>query len=169
MKSYSRGIALVLLLNALLGTSVAAEPLDKLLQAEIESLAAKLTDGFATFDHADAHWGAKDTPLADRVVVLFGLTSWGGGNGSRQFMAVVQRNDESIEFPDGRRTRPYQLMGLVQVGGDFDRWFKTVELRQDRVMLSGRRWTKGDAHCCPSGDARTVYRVTERGLNEVTR
>jgi len=67
----------------------------------------------------------------------------------------------------GRRKR--QLIGLVQVGNDFDRWFKHVELRQDRAILSGGRWTKSDAHCCPSAEARAVYRISKHGLNEVTR
>jgi hypothetical protein len=169
MSHCSRGMTMVVL-NALLSvTAASAEPLDRLLRAEIESLSARLTDGFATFDHADAHYAARSTPLANHVVVLFGLTSWGGGNGSRQFMAVVRRNDESIEFPDGRRARPYQLMGVVQIGSDFDRWFKTVELRKDRVVRSGRRWTNRDAHCCPSLDVHAAYQISERGLNEVTR
>ncbi len=170
MKCYSRVLTLVALLNALLGTTLAAEPLDELLQAEIDSLAAKLTDGVAYLGAApEAHWGEEKTPLANHVVVLFVLTSWAGGNGSRQFMAVMEHNDEPIEFPNGRRFRPYRLVGVVQVGRDFDRAFKTVELRQDRVILGGHRWLKGDAHCCPSGETRAVYRVTERGVNEVPR
>jgi hypothetical protein len=150
-------------------TANAAEPPDRLLQAEIESLAAKLTDGVATLDHADTYFGAKGTPQSDEVVVLFAMTSWAGGNGSRQFMAVLGRDDASNQVPNGRRARRYQLLGLVAVGSDSDRWFKHVELRGDRVMLSGGRWLKGDAHCCPSGDARAVYQISERGLNEVTR
>jgi len=60
----------------------AAEPPDRLLQVEIESLAAKLTDGVATLDHADTYFGANRTPFSDHVIVLLALTSWGGGNGN---------------------------------------------------------------------------------------
>lgn len=158
---------------ALLGVaSIAAqapEPPDRALQAEIESLAAKLTDGIATLDHADTYFGAKGTPQSDDVVVLFAMTSWAGGNGGRQFMAVLSRNDPSNQVPNGPRTRSYQLLGLVPVGSDGDRWFKHVELRADRVILTGGRWMPHDAHCCPSGKARAVYRISERGLNEITR
>jgi hypothetical protein len=147
----------------------AAQPLDALLRAEVEGLAAMLSDGFARFDHADAQYGLNDTPFAERVVVLFSLTSWGGGNGSRQFLAVMERNDASVEFPDGRRARHYQLIGVIQVGDDFERWFKSFSLQGDRVVLKGRRWTKGDAHCCPSLDTDSSYRVTSHGLSEVTR
>jgi hypothetical protein len=37
------------------------------------------------------------------------------------------------------------------------------------VILTGASWAKSDAHRGPSLDARAVYRISERGLNEVTR
>ena len=55
----------------------AAQPLDALLRAEVEGLAAMLSDGFARFDHADAQYGLNDTPFAERVVVLFSLDLMG--------------------------------------------------------------------------------------------
>jgi hypothetical protein len=125
-----------------------------------------LSDGHAQFDGADATYGpARDTPFAGRVVVLLGLGGWGGGNGSRQFLAVMERLVYATRAR--ARTSPaYRLVGVVQVGADYDRWFKIVELQGDRVVLRGRGWTKNDAHCCPSLDTSAVYRVTERGINE---
>lgn len=162
--------ACVALLTVLLtGTVDAAESLDPVLYAEIQRLAATLTDGFAMLDQADSYPGAKGTRLADHSIVVMAFSGWGGGNGSVQFMALFRHNDASFQFPDGNRARPYQLLGVVQIGDDSDRWFKTVEVRGDRVLLSGRRWAKGDAHCCPSLDARAAYRISERGINEATR
>jgi len=164
----ARIATLIVVLGVTVNASDAVEP-DRFLFSEIEGLAARLTDGFATLDRADTYAGPKRTVLEGHFIVMLAMTSWGGGNGSVQFMAVFRHNDASVRFPDGQRARRYQLLGLVQVGTDSDRWFKSVELRQDRVILTGASWAKGDAHCCPSLDARAVYRFSERGINEVTR
>jgi len=162
-------LARVAVLLVAIGVPVdAAEPLDPVLYSEIQRLAAMLTDGFATLDQADAYRFGPKAALSDHVVVMLAMTSWGGGNGSRQFMAVFRHNESSDPFPGGRQARPYQFVGLVQVGSGFDRWFEKVELRQNLVVLTGRRWARSDAHCCPSLPARAVYRVSEHGLNQDT-
>ena len=113
--------------------------------------------------------GAANTPLAGHVVVLFSLASWGGGNGSRQFLASLERYDSDIRFPDGRGPQPYSLVALVQTGQDFDRYFKEMQLAGDRITLKGGLWAKGDAHCCPTLTTTTTYRFSSRGLNEMNR
>jgi hypothetical protein len=148
---------------------VGAAPLDPELQSVVERLAERFSDGVAIFIGGDAAYGQERTPFESHVVVLFGLTSWGGGNGSRQFLAVFERHVLSPEFPNGRRFQPYQLLAVVPVGDDADRWFKSIELEQDLIVLVGGRWLKDDAHCCPSAVARTVYRLESRGLLEQPR
>jgi hypothetical protein len=143
-----------------------AGPLDPELERVVETLALQFSDGIATFIGGEAEQGEKGTLLEGKIVVLFGLTSWGGGNSSRQFLAVFERHDELFEGPNGRRIKPYQLLAVVQVGDDFYRWFKTIELRQDLMILRGRSWLKADPHCCPSEDTAATYRLSQRGLVE---
>jgi hypothetical protein len=146
------------------------QTVDRALQKDVEALTALITDGFATFNGVEVvRRGTANTSLADDVVVLFSLTNWGGGNGTRQFLAVMEHHDADIRFLDGRAARRYSLLALVQAGADFDRYFRKMELRGDRIVLTGRRWAKEDAHCCPSIEASTSYRFGPYGLTEVAR
>jgi hypothetical protein len=61
------------------------------LYAEIQSLAAYLSDGFATLEHADAYWGARDTVLSDRVTVF------SRNDPSRQARAVYRVSDRGLD------------------------------------------------------------------------
>ena len=138
--------------------SLAAQTIEPELLNEVRELSARLSDGIATFDSAEAK--GSDT----RVFVVFGMTSWGGGNGSRQFLAVFERQDGTL---NGQPLKPYRLEAVVQIGSGFDRWFSTFEVRDDRAELYGRRWAPKDAHCCPTLDERATYRFSDRGLGEV--
>jgi hypothetical protein len=63
--------------------------------------------------------------------------------------------------------RPYSLFAMTTVGRDFDRMFETFKVERDLIVLKGRRWTKNDAHCCPSLDTTTSYRFGSYGLTEI--
>lgn len=155
--------ALATLIGVFLSLPLRADPPDPALLAELHGLSRSLSDGFAVFDSADAKQGPSG-----KVFVLFALTSWGGGNGGKQFLAVFQSND-AARLPDGRLRPLYSLETVVPIGRDFDRWFKQLELKGDRILLRGRRWARRDAHCCPSLELTTAYRLTTRGLIETTK
>jgi hypothetical protein len=149
---------------------VGAQTTDRL-KKELETIAALVSDGYGRYEGPESVVrGAAQTPFADRTVVLFSLKEAGGGNGwARQFLAVLQRNAPDMRFPNGRAPRAYSLVALVQTGDDFDRFFKQIELRRDRIVLKGAGWAKDDAHCCPSLEATATYRLSAHGLNEVQR
>jgi hypothetical protein len=163
-----RRVTAVVLLISIRAVPAIAQSADPVLLKRLEAVAASVTDGYAKYEGPSVvKQGRASTPLAGHVVALFSLSSWGGGNGSRQFLAVLQRNNSDIRFPDGRRPPPYSLLALVQTGEDFDRFFKDVQLTGDRITLTGGRWAKNDAHCCPSGTTTATYRFSAHGLNEV--
>ena len=159
------------LISVVVVTPIDAQGIDSALRKDLDTVATMVSDGYGRYEGPDSvQRGAANTPFADQTVVLFSLKNSGGGNGwARQFLVVLRRNDASIRFPDGRSPRAYSLLALVQTGDDFDRFFRQIELRGDRIVLKGRRWAKDDAHCCPSLEATTTYRLSAHGLNEVQR
>ena len=170
MKRTMNGLLVGLLLLAASAIPAEAQSVDPALQKDVRALTALITDGFAKFNGVEVvRRGAANTSLAGHVVVLFSLTNWGGGNGTRQFLAVMEHNGADIRFPDGRAARRYALLALAEAGRDFDRYFRTMEIKGDGIVLTGRRWAKEDAHCCPAIEASTSYRFGPYGLTEVTR
>ena len=160
----------VLLFVSMWALPAKAQSVDPVLLKRLTAIAAFVTDGYAKYiGPSIVKRGAANTPFAGHVVVLFSLANWGGGNGSRQFLAILERYDSDIRFPDGRGPQPYSLVALVQTGQDFDRYFKEMQLAGDRITLKGGLWAKGDAHCCPTLTTTTTYRFSSRGLNEMNR
>jgi hypothetical protein len=168
LKKNSNAILVALMFTAWPSGFAAADELEPKLEAAVTTLSMQLSDGIATYIGGQAAYGATGSPFEGQVAVLFGLTSWGGGNGSIQFLAVYTRLDESISI-SGRRFQPFQLLAVAQVGEDFERWFKAIRLERDRIVVEGGRWLKSDAHCCPTGTARAVYRLGRGGLDESAR
>ena len=167
----NRNAILVALMLATWPSGVAgADVLEPKLEAAVTSLSMQLSDGVATYIGGLAAYGAAGSPFDGQVVVLFGLTSWAGGNGSRQFIAVYARLDESVPI-DGRHFQPFQLVAVAPVGGEvkFERWFKSMRLERDGIVVEGGRWLKADSHCCPSATANAVYRLGRSGLSESPR
>ena len=162
-------VTAAVLLAAVCTTPADGQTIDAALRKQLETLATMVSEGYGRYEGPDAvKRGATNTPFADRTVALFSLKDSGGGNGwARQFLVVLQRNDPGIRFPDGRAPRAYSLLALVQTGDDFDRFFRQIELRGERIVLKGARWAKDDAHCCPTLEATTTYRLDAHGLNEV--
>lgn len=160
-----------MLLTAVCVIPADAQTIDSALRKQLATLATMVSEGYGRYEGPDSvKRGAANTPFAGQIVALFSLKDSSGGNGwARQFLVVLQRNDANIRFPDGRSPRPYSLLALVQTGDDFDRFFTQIELRGDRIVLKGGRWAKDDAHCCPSLEATTTYRLSAHGLNEVPR
>ena len=118
-------------------TQSPAQSVDAALKAEVEAVAARLTDGYARFEGVtQVTRGAENTPLAGRVVVLFGMTAWGGGNGLRQFLAVLDHHDS---IPAGGPARPYSLFAMTTVGRDFDRLRTLVSDVMEGRSKQGRR------------------------------
>jgi hypothetical protein len=161
------GIAVALWLVLSPGRGAAAE-LPGAVDAAIARIAPLLSDGHARYEGGAiaAACDSAASPAAD-MAVLFGLTGWGGGNGSRQFLAILTPLDTDGALR-GSETRPYALVGVIPVGADFDRWFDTMEAVPHRVVLHGKRWGAKDAHCCPSRTVRTVYEITPHGIDEVS-
>lgn len=140
------------------------------LQKAFETLAGQLSDGIAEFDTARVAAGKPGSRFHDKVVALIFLTSWAGGNGSRQFLAVFEHHpSDPHDPPIDDRLVPLQLLGVVPVGEDFRRMLQSVELQDDEILLQGLSWLKSDAHCCPTVPVRVIYRFDERGLVEITR
>ena len=166
-----REVATVLLVASIISTLPAdAQSPDPALLTRLEAIAAFVTDGYATYQGAShVERGPRGTPLANHVVALFSLSGWGGGNGSRQFLAVLERQDPEVRFPDGRAPQSYSLRAFAQIGDDFDRYFKEMQLSGDRIRLKGGLWARNDAHCCPSRNVTATYRFSSHGLDEVSR
>jgi hypothetical protein len=166
-----RDVAAVFLLAAIISAPRAeAQSPDPALLKRLQAIAAFVTDGHAKYEAPSIiKRGQAGTPLAGHVVALFSLSGWGGGNGSRQFLAVLERHDTEVRVPEGRGSQSYSLLALVQTGHDFDRFFQEMQLSGDRITLTGGLWAKKDAHCCPSLIATATYRFSSHGLNEVNR
>lgn len=166
-----RNVAAAVFLAAIISASPAeGQSQDTALLKRLETIAAFVTDGNAKYQGPSiVKRGQPGTPLAGHIVALFSLSGWGGGNGSRQFLAVLEQHDSAIRLPDGRERQPYSLLALVQTGDDFDRYFKEMQVSGDRITLKGGLWAKKDAHCCPSLIATATYRFSSHGLNEVNR
>ncbi len=165
-----REVAAVLLLAFIISASQAdAQSQDPALLKRLEAVAASVTDGYAKYDGPSiVKRGQTGTPLAAHVVVLFSLSGWGGGNGSRQFLAVLEQHDAEVRAPGNRVPQAYSLRALVQTGDDSDRYFKEMQVSRDRITLTGGFWVKKDAHCCPSRIATATYRFSSHGLDEVS-
>lgn len=142
--------------------------LDPALEAQIRRLAEFMSDGPATYTGTSVV--AEKGTISNQLAALFTMSNWGGGNGSRQYLVIFSVNDKEIwQFlTKGHRPfQPYTLDAIVPVGDSSWRYFESAKFEANTIILNGARWVKGDAHCCPSGQARADYVLDQRGLIEI--
>ena len=103
----------------------------------------------------------------EAAIVLFNIESFGGGNNSRQFMAIFSRGIKDGGYPDWP-FHEWRLYGVTKVGSDWDRWFSEINCKENRITLSGVSWIEGkDAHCCPSGTVQADFLFSPYSIHEV--
>jgi hypothetical protein len=164
-------LAVLLLLTIIpVGVLHAAAP-DPKVVAELKNLSHLLSDGIAEL------YKDKDTVVTehlkatehhdDGILALFTMESYQGGNNSYQFMAFYKVNDPKESPHSGKPFHKYSLMSLTQVGEGGDRFFDSIEVQGDTVVLKGQSWTDKDPSCCPTGKVQASFSFGPYGISEI--
>jgi hypothetical protein len=154
----------VLALAAALIASQPAMASDSELRASVKTLAAALTDGYATLSPTDISIVHASEP--EHVAVFFFLVGFGKGNGSSQYIAFFEPNEP---FPGERISGPpYRLVALSQIGAKYWRYLdpKTAQFHKRSVVVSGRTYAPKDALCCPTKPFNVVFSISNGRIIE---
>jgi hypothetical protein len=96
-------------------------------------------------------WAASATVVeineTDRAI-LVNSGQCGGGNGSGQYLVIVQRGSARVVTDAGIEDMSFLASNMYLDG--------------DTLTLYGDRWLNSDPHCCPSKKARLEYDLKTR-------
>jgi len=145
-----------------------ASSLRPLITERVVSLTSLMSDGIASLHEESLVFvesSLTEYGETHKVVsVIFNISDWGGGNGSRQYLAIFKHNDEASTF-EPYKANTLQLLSVVKVGARSERWFNAIEQKQMHIYLRGLAW-QDDALCCPSQPIEVVYVYENHGFTE---